>query len=66
MTLYPIHRSRFALFRTVIAPAFFAFLGACTLLQPGEPRIVANGDIHGDYGAFEQVITRAGLMDDGG
>ena len=30
------------------------------------PRIVAAGDFHGDYGAFEAVITGAGLVDDNG
>ena len=35
-------------------------------IAPDLPRIVAAGDFHGDYGAFEAVITGAGLVDDNG
>ena len=43
-----------------------AILAGCSLLQPSEPRLVAIGDFHGDYGAFENVMTRAGLMNEEG
>lgn len=49
-----------------VVPAIFVLLSACAPLQPTEPRIVAIGDLHGDYGAFDEVMTRAGLMDENG
>ena len=61
-----LFRSRFGVVRTATVLAALALLGACSLLPPSEPRLVAIGDFHGDYGAFEEVMTRAGLMDEGG
>ena len=43
-----------------------ATLAGCSLLLPGDPRLVAIGDFHGDYSAFEEVMTRAGLMNEEG
>ena len=62
----PIHRSRLSEVRTAAALLALVFLTGCTLLQANEPRIVAIGDFHGDYGAFEKVLTRANLMNDDG
>ena len=50
-------------FRLVTVAALLLALSACSLLQHSEPRVVAIGDIHGDYDAFEEVMTRAGLLD---
>ena len=66
MNVHPIARSRVGQVRTATVLAALALLGGCSLLRPSEPRLVAIGDFHGDYGAFEEVMTRAGLMNDGG
>ena len=67
-----------SLLRTAQAVAFaglFALGVACSMTggieasPAGEtelPRIVAAGDFHGDYDAFESVITGAGLVDETG
>ena len=34
--------------------------------SPDPPRIVAVGDIHGDYDSFRRILHDAGLVDDGG
>ena len=52
--------------RVATALTVLTLLGACSLLQPSDPRLVAIGDLHGDYGAFEDVMTRAGLMNEEG
>lgn len=53
-------------FRVMGLLATFAVLAGCATLQPREPRIVAIGDIHGDYGAFEEVMIQARLMGEDG
>ena len=50
----------------VLCAALFGIVSACGTGTPSSPRIVGVGDIHGDYGAFETVMTRAGLMDANG
>ena len=55
-------RSRDRLLRSAAMLTVLAILASCSLLQPSEPRLVAIGDFHGDYGAFESVMVRAGLM----
>lgn len=49
--------------RTAILIVPLALAASCAQLRPSDPRIVAIGDLHGDYRAFETVMTRAGLMD---
>ena len=58
--------SQWPMLRASVVPAILVLLSACAPLQPTEPRIVAIGDLHGDYGAFEEVLTRADLMDEDG
>ena len=66
MKAYPASRLYLGFVQFATATTVFAFLDACSLLQPSEPRIIAIGDLHGDYNAFENVMTRAGLMNEGG
>lgn len=49
-----------------LAAALACGLAAGTMAQAASPRIVAVGDIHGDYDAFETVLEAAGLIDESG
>ena len=54
-------------FRCFYYAALLALLSACVSAgSGGHPRIVAVGDIHGDYSAFEEVMSRAGIIDENG
>lgn len=55
-----------ALLKGLVLCGVLTFVVACAGAGAPTPRIVAVGDIHGDYGAFETVMTRAGLMGEGG
>ena len=66
MNSYPNSRRCSGFVRITAALSLCVCLGACSLLQPSEPRLVAVGDFHGDYGAFENVMSRAGLMNESG
>ena len=50
---------------TLLARACAVLLAAVVMhaAPPGEPRIVAVGDVHGDYAAFVGVLQQAGLVD---
>ena len=50
--------SRFAL-----AAVFLATLAMASAVTAGE-RVVAIGDIHGNYDGFVSILQRAGLVDD--
>ena len=66
MTDFALRRSMRGLLRAATVVSLISLLVACSPLQPSDPRIVAIGDLHGDYGAFEEVMTRAGLMNEDG
>ena len=47
-----------------LTPALAGLLIACApALAEGPPRIVAIGDLHGDYAAFEDIAQAAGVID---
>jgi hypothetical protein len=49
--------------RLALAVAFIAALAVASTVTAGE-RIVAIGDIHGNYDGFVSILQRAGLVDD--
>lgn len=52
--------------RATVLTVTLVILCGCSWLQTSEPRLIAIGDLHGDHGAFEEVMTRAGLMNKDG
>lgn len=64
-----------AFFKHFFAMAGLSLLAACVSAQydpvqaaPGnlQPKIIALGDMHGDYGPYEAMMFEAGLMDEKG
>jgi Calcineurin-like phosphoesterase len=54
----------FSVWLTGLTVLFFLFTGCATAKNPNsETRIIAIGDLHGDYNAFQQLLTQAGLID---
>lgn len=58
-------RLRACLALLLVVPAFVAARTPAGS-QPAPPRIVAVGDIHGDYDALRAILHEAGLVDDAG
>lgn len=51
------------IFRFALAAVFLATLAMASAVTAGE-RVVAIGDIHGNYDGFVSILQRAGLVDD--
>ena len=53
-------------FLAVMMALFVALVPGAVVAQPQPPRIIAIGDLHGDWSAWRAVVRAAGLVDDKG